>query len=529
MKIGMLKAYPFGGTRGIYGIYSIVYFLSLIGIASYSSGSIFRRLIGIRGPAARGLIFHLPIFIYFAYITAKMVSGGLIMYALYAAILFCIPAIPAASGRASVFLDKAKGGIVKFVSNERLFLITIFLAAFLIRYFWGLRLLELTGANFILASDDGPGYDQYASTIAGGGLMQKSAVYGVSGFGYWYFLAGIYRIFGLHNFKVMIAAQSFIGAFVPMFTYFIGRKIFKARSAPVLAAIIASVDMTLVFLSVVIGMEAIYIPLVFLALAVAAHVLSRKTVEIKGALLLGCVFGLAYLARPPELLLFPAALGLIIFVKNRLNIRRSMPQITALFVGFLLLVSVQFATNYLIYDQPPSLPGAVKASFHARGGAEENRILGEMGFVPFEDLKGSASVFMQDPAGVSKLISKGFFKRLFILYLFPNFGVFDPVFLVNPASGYFFRFPVFAQLCGYLLVAAGLAAAFIRKENPAGVVTVFAFLAYISVRVALFFVFNSRYRGVLMPIFILFFSYGAASFYSIVKDRYTRRELEYGS
>ena len=135
----------------------------------------------------------------------------------------------------------------------------------------------------------------------------------------------------------------------------------------------------------------------------------------------------------------------------------------------------------------------------------------------------SASVFMHHPIKVASLIAEGFFVRLFALYFVPNFGVFDPFVLVNPASGYFFRFAVYvtALICVFILI--GMAGAFVKKDNLWGAIALFSFLAYMSARAALCYVLNSRYRGVLLPAFILFFAYGAAVFYGKARDGYRTR------
>ncbi len=527
LKIGMRQTNPFGGNRGIYGIYASVYFLFLMSLSSLLSGSLFRRLIreGVSIPLAcdnrraHNLIIHFPILIYLVYIVAMFFLNGFILYAALALALFFLAL---SFEKTSILLQKGKMLLVRITSNEKLFLITIFIIAFLIRYFWGIRLLGITGENFIIASDDGPAYDMFASILARGRLIPREDIFAVSGFGYWYFLAAIYKIFGVHSFKAMFTVQSFIGAFVPILAYLIGKKIFKTRFVPVVVSIMTSLDMTLVFLSVVIGIEAIYIPLTFLALFIAVYFLNTGTFDYKKAFLLGAAFGLAYNARPPELLLFPFVLAFLIFKKKR-SYKRNMAGIIAfLFIGFILFISIQDVTNYALYGERRLLPAAAVKSFHqdVAGHTRENWMLGQMGFSPFEDFKGSISVLIQNPSAVSGLIVKGFFKRLAILYVLPNFGVFDALYLVNPGSGYFFRFPVYVQCCGYILITLGVFAAFFKGENLAGVATLFAFLVYMSIRVACFFVLNSRYRGVLMPVFILFLAYGVEVFCKKIKNVY---------
>ncbi|MBU0605777.1 MAG: glycosyltransferase family 39 protein [Candidatus Omnitrophica bacterium] len=524
MKIGICGANPFARARFIYGEYAKVYFLFFISLLSIGSGLLGRLCVAKK--EARWTIFHLPVFVYLAYIITELAMNGLGAYALTAFVLFCMAfSFETVTGLARQAL--ALGA--RITKNEKLLIISLFALAFFLRSAWGLRLIGLTGEKFIMASDDGPCYTQFASILANGGIIPKTDVFAVSGFAYWYFLAFIYKIFGVQNFKAMVLIQSAIGALVPVFSYFIARKVFRSRFIAVLASVIMCVDMTLVFLSAVIGMEAIYIPLVVLALLVAVYCLDPEKIDIKRSLLTGCAFGLAYNARAPELLLFPFVLAVIIyfFMRNRMRIRKIVNCLAALFAGFLILASAQYVFNYAIYGEKPRMQSAATASFSigiADGAhSDENKILGDMGFNPFGDLRRSVSALLHNPVTVMKLIGVGSLKRLTMLYCIPNFGNFDPLYVVNPGSGYFFRFSVWVQCVGYILVAIGIIAALVKKETRFGAVLLFSFLAYMSIRVALFFVLNARYRGVLLPVFMIFFACGVGHFRTRLKAYYARR------
>jgi len=275
---------------------------------------------------------------------------------------------------------------------------------------------------------------------------------------------------------------------------------------------------------------------VLLALVYTVYLLKRKKFDYKKAFLLGAAFGLAYNARPPELILFPLIMAVIIFVfmKKKFHPRKISFIITSFFIGFAVLISVQYVQNYVIYGEKRFAPSAAAKSFEIGSElgkfTDENKMLGDMGFNPFKDPGGSVSIFTQNPATVSALLAKGFSKRFIILWFIPNFGVFDPVYLVNPSeqySGYFFRFPIYMQCYAFLLVLVGIFAAFGKKENLAGVIVLVSFLAYMSFRVAVFFVLNSRYRGVLLPVATIFFAYGLDVLYRKLKDAYGGRVLEY--
>ena len=523
MKIGICSTNPFARARLIYGEYAKVYFLFFISLLSIGSGLLGRLCVAKKEP--RWTVFHLPVFVYLAYIITELAMNGLGAYALVAFVLFCMAfSFETVTGLARQAL--ALGA--RIIKNEKMLIILLFALAFLVRYAWGLRLIGLTGDRFIMASDDGPAYTEFASILANGGIIPKKEVFSVSGFAYWYFLAFVYKVFGVQNFKAIVIVQSLIGALVPVFSYFIARKVFRSRFIAVLASVILCADMTLIFLSVVIGMEAIYIPLVVLALLIAVYCLDPEKIDDRKSFFAGCAFGLAYNARAPELLLFPFVLAVIIylFMRNRMKMRKIVNCLAALFAGFFILISVQYVTNYVHYGEKPRMQAAATASFRvgiAEGGhTDENKILGEMGFSPFGDLRRSISVLVHNPVVVIKLIVIGSFKRLTMLYCIPNFGNFDPLYVVNPGSGYFFRFSIWAQCVGYILVAIGIVAALIRKGTRFGAVLLFAFLAYMSIRVAFFFVLNARYRGVLLPAFIIFFACGVGFFRTRLKAYYSR-------
>ena len=105
--------------------------------------------------------------------------------------------------------------------------------------------------------------------------------------------------------------------------------------------------MTLVFLSVVIGMEAIYIPLAVASLALGVLYLSDpETFNFGKAFFMGLAFGLVYSTRPPELLLFPVFLAVVIFFALKESFKRKASLVMALFVGFFLIISVQQSFNH---------------------------------------------------------------------------------------------------------------------------------------------------------------------------------------
>jgi len=525
LKIGMLKANPFGGNRGIFGVYTILYYILAMSIFSVLSGFTLRMVLAnkmanilkLKDAVIQNLIFYSPIFVYFLFILALLFKNGLAIYGYYFIILFFI----SLSFDSSDPLNKIKVLLSKFLENKRLFLITLFIVSVLIRYIWGLRILGITGDNFPKASDDGLAYDPFAAMLAQGRAIDPEAAFYISGFGYWHFLAAIYKLFGLHNFKAVIIIQSLVSSFVPIFTYIIGEKIFKNRFVAVAASLMTAFDQTLIFLSIVICMEAIYIPLVILAFMLIGFMLI-KGVNYKKAFVIGSVFGLANNVRS-EVLLFPLVLAFLIciFMWKKLRLKDAAIIVASLLVGFTLFMFIQHITNYATYGQLRVTPDSLGQTFQGDYGTLENVALNKMGFNPFWYPARSLSIFIHNPAQVSGLILKGFVKRIIIYFFKPNFGVFDPVYLVNPASGFFFRYAPQIQFYEFVFMLAGIVLVFFKKENMLAKVILITFTIYLSSLYGFIWVTNSRHRGVLVPILMLFFAYGLNFFYQKLKKIYS--------
>ena len=526
---------PFGGNRAFYGLYAKTYFIFFASVLGIANGLFIRRLFAYdrlppenQSPITKRMYILLsPFVFYFVFAVPLLLLRGCAAEALPMLVFFLAAAL---FGRTAAVLRAAAGFLGRALRHEKAVLTVIFIAAFLLRFMWGMRLLGITGANFIIASDDGVCYDKFAAILSLGGLIPKEGLFAVSGFLYWHFLAGIYRVFGAHNFNAVVVIQSLLGACVPVLVYLTARNVFGKIWVSLTAAFLACMDMTLIFLSVVIGMEAVYVPLVLLTLFIASGIFGKKEKALFGlTAALGVVMGMAYSARPPELLFFPPVLAVMLFFSGKRAMGAGKALLRAgIFIGLCLSVmSVQYVSNRVNYGESRFMPQAAKDCFDARiaeatSYANENALLGAMGFNPFADAKGAAGVFMNHPGRVSYLLAKGFVKRFFILMLLPNFGVFDPLVLVNPGSGYVFEFPLYAGFFYAVFAVFGIALAFRDRFNPAGAAVLALFMAYISSRVAVFLALNSRYRAALIPLVSIFTACGLVTFFKAAWDVYKR-------
>ncbi len=511
LKIGMVKTNPFQESRRAFDLYSSLYYTAINTIFCLWAGAMFRKA----DVNPEDLVFQLPMLTTFLIIEAMLFIAGQTIYALLFLIIFILGLLSAVRG----FTSRAKAVMARFMDREKLLLLAIFLLAFLIRYWWGMRVVGILGDRFIYNSDDALSYDPFAATIAQGGIVPEKDAFWMSGFGYWYFLAAIYKLFGLHNFKAVVLVQSLAGAAVPVFTYLLAKRVFAIRLVPIIAAIMITLNFNLIFLSTVIGMEAIYVPLLTLAMLITVSILSVKRIRYINFGLMGMAFGAANLIRP-EVLFFPLVLAALfyIFLRREAGFKKTALAIVAFFMGFALVILIQHIATYMMYGKIRLTSAALGGTFANSYGSPENGILDQMGFNPFKSVPDSIGAFLREPITVTTLLAKGFIKRNIIYYFKPNFGVLDPISLINPSSGYFFAYPVYFQLYGYLFIIGGLLHAFFRDRTNLLIKTIlFIYAPYLSTMYGFVWVTNPRHRGVLAPIFLTFFAYGIAVFYKKLK------------
>lgn len=122
-----------------------------------------------------------------------------------------------------------------FLAKDGNIIILIFLLAFVIRMMFSFSLVYKTTHSglgrdgFLSASDDGLRYDATARAIIKNPSILKTG--GVQIWGNWdefysILLAGIYKLFS-RNFYLVTAFQSFLGSFIPVLIFLIGKIIFS--------------------------------------------------------------------------------------------------------------------------------------------------------------------------------------------------------------------------------------------------------------------------------------------------------------
>jgi hypothetical protein len=390
--------------------------------------------------------------------------------------------------------------------------------SFAVRYYWGRHLLASTGSDFLRASDDGPSYDTLARQIAAGTppALKEAAYWG--GMLYWYFLGLVYRIWGVGNFAAAILVQSALGAIVPVATYVIGRDVLNSKSLAMTAGAMCALNVTLIYLCGVIGMEALFVPLVCSGLVLLTRSWADDRASTAGFLAAGLLFGLANMARN-ELLGYPLVLLVVaaVFAVRRYrsagDVRvatHDVRMVVVLCLGFSLVWMAQAFVNHALYGHF-TLPSAQARETFARGtfGIEENALLDSMGFNPFRDAARSLGVFAAQPQRVVWLLASGFVKRFYTFLLLPNAGIFDPLTLtisgrindVLPAISvnYSSAIEAYEILFGVLGVMAFL----IRGGRGMLTASLLALLGYSCVLNAFIDAKSARHRAIIIPVLTL--------------------------
>lgn len=519
LKVGLDKYNIFGKYGGIYYLYANIYFFAIICsffiITTIIIYKIFTTrngfLLKIKDKAIlEHLIFFSPLLILSLYIICNFIKLKQFIGILFI-IISCISALwfEISEGFKNK-INKLKEKIILTFSNEAIALFFIFTIAFVIRFIWGLRLLSITGNNYIIASDDGLTYDPFGALIARGGTSEigwEALHWG--GMGYWYFLGLIYKIFGLHNFRALIFCQSLLGAIVPLCTYYIAKKIFN-RVVGLLAALVVSFEMGLIFISGVIGMETLFVPMVLISMAFLIYTLATGFFKKKMLIFfVGFMFGLTNMARG-EVLFFPFVLIFLLFLyalfSKKLTFKQTSIIAFCMLLGLFLGLSIHAVRNY-VYLKKFTISTQQGAITFYQGGYE-NETLNKMGFNPFISFSSSLRSFIEHPFTILKLLFTGFSKNIFVYIFIRNFGEFDPFTIANVSHFRKFKYPAYILIYVCVFTVFGIAYAFLKRNK---ILLKSIILSYILYTISLYSFIapkNPRHRAVLIPFFAIFFVYG---------------------
>ena len=317
---------------------------------------------------------------------------------------------------------------------------------------------------------------------------------------YTYFLVVIYKLWGAELWKLQIV-QSVIDTISCLLIYTLSLKLFRARPAALLAALLYAVYFKMIALVARPFNEALYI----LLLIAFCHLFINSFWKNKFSFFAGLLLGMLTLLKPVTLL-FPPVAGALYFFRSE---KKFIPKLIIFLTGFALLIIPLFIRNYLLER---------KIFFSAGGGKmlymgavfdysrnfrrEEARLMKEIGenysfqYSIEEDnlLRHKAlAIIKEDPTEyIKKMIA-----RLYLFWAYPDYSTT----LMSAKSIFIMLFNII------LIVLAVVGFCFARKQG------VF-YLPFLSIMLYFYCVYvltyaYSRYSVPLYPLLFIFAASGA--------------------
>jgi hypothetical protein len=369
-----------------------------------------------------------------------------------------------------------------------------------------------------LASVDGDAYDAWGvkGTIDPSSFFRESPHQWM--LFYSVFLSVVYKIFG-HSFLAAGVVQSLIGALLCCAVFILAKRVTGSIAVAALASLGTASDTALIHLTVTFNTEALYIPLIVLTVLFLLFYRESK-VDAKGVsfiLLAGVSLGLATIIRVLGIMLIIFVLPWIaVYGRPYLN-RLFMNRIRdcAVFAAFtFMMIAPITLVNYINTGQLVLVyktGSALWACGSAAWGEEvvpSNKKLIELGMKdPVADPAGSVKAFLARPKDLLKAYGQIVPKRLRNLYLWPKFGAFDPVTLMNGSqvpnryASKFEFYGILALLAGFLVFIFSDIKAYLKT------LTLLVVMFYTFFHGVLFLSIGPRYGAPMKPFLYIVVSY----------------------
>jgi hypothetical protein len=404
------------------------------------------------------------------------------------------------------FPQAVKGKIVNFLKEEKIVITLTFLFSLFIRAIFALHIIRVTGSRFPTASDDGITYNELAALIMKnvGSIFRGQTIMPMEyDPGYSIFLGFIYKIFG-QNFHAAALIQSLLNALMTVLVYLIAKEIFN-RKVGVIAAILTAVNQPLIMLSVVFS--------IYCLLKFSKN--PRKNSINLWLFAGGITMGLAIITRA-MLLLFP---GLVIFwlrvYKRGLKwIKSCIIFVIGLALGLSLVVIATYTNtgelklfttkqdiNWIAYTEKKGQVYTDPRHVYS------NAKLIEMGINPFKDFKGSLQIVLNNPLKVLETESEILPTRLKLFLFYPNFGYFDPIFILSSTTPN--QYASTLEFYALLIFTIGLVNVLVKRGMVFKSNLIFLLIIYfLFIHVVLTTGQCGRYRVPLHPFFMIFAANG---------------------
>lgn len=451
-------------------------------------------------------------------------------YLLSCAVLFFAPHIIVRTLGVGVIRNRVTG-CAAFFWREKNFIVILFFLALAVRCFFSVNVVSKTEARqpgqFILASDDGDTYDKAALEIAkdpAGTIGKKFRVWGgYFDYGYAIFIAGIYKVFG-RNFFAVTFIQSILGAFLPVAVYLLGKVLFS-RATGAVAGFAMAIKNPVVFLSVVLGHEAIWMPVFVVFILALSYAYKERRYLYRGAAMAGLALGFVCVFRGLFINLIPfTAIWMVLFWKEK-NVRDRVLAAGA----FCLVAALVIGLASAVFHSPLSSGSKDRVRQVWEGNHLYDQFEGigndqliNIGINFAADGPAALKTIVAHPVAFAKVALRIYPLRIIGYFSANQFGFFDLLYLVNSAkvpnsfmSNLEFYFTLFF-LIGLILCLKRSALA----RSP-----LFMILAFIILIFSILFIhITPRQRGVSTPFIYLIGSYGLIKVAGWLKVSHDRQD-----
>lgn len=402
----------------------------------------------------------------------------------------------------------------------------VVLAGFLIRAGFGLQLLARSGPGlaFAVNGDDGDTYYANAVAFAAGERLPQILANTTYPPGYAVFAAAIFRTTD-ESLAALIVAQALVAALGCLALYGIARQI-VGRHAGIIAAALFAMDANLIQNSSTMNAEAVVLPL-FLA-AMWATLRAWTTDRLLWFAAAGVLFGLAFVSRSLIALAMLVAVFWLLLPRVRSSLlprARTVAGVGVMVLAFLIPAVPTAVSAYQLEGRPRITTQVASLAWDLDGNGItiDNRELVARGIHPVLEPAGSLAAVLKDPAGLTLFLAGAVPDRLRALFFYPAPGHFDPLLVLNPASGS--SYPQFAEAILIALAAYGVLLLATRRQGRRATLLIAGFgLLYVAVLALLFPPFHPfRYRIPLMPLAFLAESLAAVALVRWLASAATRR------
>jgi tetratricopeptide (TPR) repeat protein len=226
-------------------------------------------------------------------------------------------------------------------NKERLFLLGVFLLAFILRLIYLLQIKS--NPHFFSPTMDPLYHDIWAQNIAGGNWI-GSKVFFRAPF-YAYFLAIVYKIFG-HNYIIPRVIQHLIGSFSCILVYFLAKRLFN-RPVAIVASLLAATYGMLIYFEDELLLDSF---LVFFDLLLILFLLRAKnTPKLLNWFVCGIILGFSAITRPNILFFIPFVWLwiLLVFIRAK-KIKEILTFCIMFLIGSALVIFPVTLRNYLV-------------------------------------------------------------------------------------------------------------------------------------------------------------------------------------